>query len=98
MPYLHEAAAGGIVVTVHVQPKASKNRIVGLHGEALKICITSPPVDNKANKAVSAFLAELFSLPRSSVVLQSGQQSRIKQFHLTGLSLAAVREIIEPYL
>jgi uncharacterized protein len=69
----------GIHVRVHLQPRASQNRIVGVHGEAMKITLTAPPVDGAANAALLRFLAKLLAIPQSSISLLSGEKSREKQ-------------------
>ena len=97
-PWLRPAPDGGVLLTVHVQPKASRTRIAGLHGEAVKISITAPPVDGKANEALTAFLAKFFHLPKAAVVLEAGQQGRTKRFHLTGLDPATATAILSPHL
>jgi uncharacterized protein len=96
--YLREEKDGTLALTVRVQPKASRDRITGLHGEAVKLSITAPPVDGKANLAVSRFLSQLLGLPGSAVVLRSGQQGRTKKFHLHGLSLAEAEAILAKHL
>lgn len=73
-------------LNVYVQPKASANRIAGLHAGTLKICITAPPVDGKANKAIIAYLARFFGLPKAAVSIDSGQHSRTKRIHISGMS------------
>lgn len=73
----------GIVFKIHVQPKASKNAIVGLHDDALKIRLTAPPVDGAANKMCAAFLAKVLGVPKSSVAIVSGLTSRNKQVCVT---------------
>ncbi len=98
MPYLTVQADGAILLRLHVQPRAAQNQIAGLQGEALKLRLSAPPVDGKANKAVLAFLAELFSLPKSALSLKSGQQSRQKTVLVTGASEAAIRERLAAYL
>lgn len=65
---------------VHVQPRASRDEIVGLHGEALKVRITAPPVDGKANKHLGQFLAKAFGVSKGAVELVSGETGRDKQF------------------
>jgi hypothetical protein len=71
--------AEGLVLSVWVQPKASRNAIQGVHGEALKIALTAPPVDGAANKACIAFLAKKLGLAKSAVAIVSGQTSRNKR-------------------
>ena len=71
--------AEGLVLSVWVQPKASRNAIQGVHGEALKIALTAPPVDGAANKACIAFLAKKLGLAKSAVAIVSGQTSRSKR-------------------
>ena len=99
MTCLRLAKDGTVLLTVHVQPKASRARVAGLFGdEAVKICITAPPVDGKANEALIRFLAALFKLPKSAVTLEAGQQGRTKQFRLTGITLTAAEAILAPLL
>ena len=69
----------GIVFKVFVQPKASKNMIVGLHGDALKIKLTAPPVDNAANLMCVKFLAKALNVTKSSLDIIAGHTSRNKQ-------------------
>jgi hypothetical protein len=69
----------GVVITIFVQPRASKNMIAGLHGDALKIKLTAPPVDNAANKMCVQFLAKCLDISKSSLEIISGQTSRTKQ-------------------
>jgi uncharacterized protein len=69
----------GLVITIFVQPRASKNQIAGLHGDALKIKLTAPPVDNAANKMCLQFLAKCLDISKSSLEMLSGQTSRTKQ-------------------
>lgn len=79
MPVPWSVTAPGVVLRVHLQPRASRDRVVGLHGEALKIALTAPPVENAANTALLAFLATLCGVARSSVSLVAGEKSREKR-------------------
>lgn len=63
---------------VYLQPRASRDEIVGPHGEALKIRITAPPVEGKANTHLIRYLAGCFAVPRSQVVIEKGETSRNK--------------------
>jgi len=85
-------------LALHIQPKASKNRIIGLHGENLKLTVTAPPTDGKANKAVIKFLADFFAIPKTGVTIKSGLQSRKKRILLSGISLSEAREKIDAVL
>ena len=99
MTYLREQADGASVrLSIHVQPKASRTRLAGLHGEALKLCLTSPPVDGKANAAVIKFFAKLFKTPRAAVILTSGEASRDKRLILAGISAAQAEAVLRPLL
>ncbi len=95
MEYLTEGPDGAPLLTVYVQPKASQNKIAGLHGEAVKLMITAPPVDGQANKAVLNFIAKSFRLPKSQVTLHSGHQSRTKRLRLEGITLAEAQALLD---
>lgn len=69
----------GVSFKVYVQPKASKNQIVGIHGDALKIRLTAPPVEGAANKMCLKFLAKCLSVAVSRLEILSGHSSRTKQ-------------------
>ena len=70
------------MLDVHIQPKSSRDRLDGPHGGRLKIRITAPPVDGKANRHLTRYLAGLFSVPRRQVVLVSGETSRNKRIRI----------------
>ncbi len=84
----------GVLVRIHVQPRAAKNGFCGIHGGALKLRITAPPVDGKANELIIAILAKLFRVPKAAVSLVSGQQSRQKRFRVAGIGLDTALEIL----
>ena len=65
-----------------------------MHGKAVKLCITAPPVDDKANTAVLAFLAKIFGLPKSALQIKTGRQSRNKQIIITETSLAQAQQAL----
>lgn len=98
MPYLSIDSKGEVMLAVHVQPKASRNSVSGIHDNCLKIAVTSPPVDGKANKAIIQFLSKLLKIPKKDILLKSGQSSRRKLFHISGSSLEVVRGYIESVL
>ncbi len=76
--------ATGAMFRVRVQPGASKNEIVGVQQDALKIRISAPPVEGKANRALVQFLAEQLAVKRSQVEIMSGHTTRIKTIHIIG--------------
>lgn len=69
----------GIAFRVYIQPRSSKNMIVGLHADALKIKLMAPPVDGAANKMCLQFLARTLGVSKSSLEILSGQSSRTKR-------------------
>lgn len=77
----------GITFSVKVQPRARKNAITGTIGDALKLSLTAPPVEGKANQAVINFLADFFDIPRSSVTIASGKTNRLKMMNIRGARL-----------
>jgi uncharacterized protein len=86
-----QSASGGCVVNVRVIPRASKNQIQGVLGDALKIRLQAPPVEGKANEALVCFLAEILNLPSRSIILLSGETGRNKRVLLGGLVEAEAR-------
>lgn len=94
--WLRVAADGRLTLTLHIQPGAKKTECAGRHGDALKIRLSAPPVDGKANDALLRFLADQLALPRSAVLLKSGQTSRQKVVEITGSTPEAVRAIAGP--
>lgn len=84
--------AAGASFSVKVHPRARKNAITGELGDALKVSLTAPPAEGRANAALVEFLAELLKVPRSSVTIASGQSSRNKVVRVRGLSAAQVEE------
>lgn len=87
MVKLNQSAAG-VTFSVRVQPRARRNAIVGEFGDALKLALTAPPLEGKANQACIEFFAEALNLPRSSLRIASGQTSRNKVIGVTGISAA----------
>jgi len=88
----------GATFSVRVHPRAKKNAIAGEVGEAMKVALTAPPVEGRANEACIAFFAELLNVPRSSVTIAAGQSSRNKVIRVAGMAAAQVREKLRPAL
>ncbi len=84
--------AGGTLLAVKLQPRASRNEIGEPLGDELKIKVTAPPVDAAANQALVEFLADKLGCPRGRVELIRGQTSRHKTLKLHGLPPAQVLE------
>ena len=93
VPYLHPGE-GGVLVDLMVQPRASRNEIVGLQGEALKVRLTSPPVEGAANKLCGEFFAKLLGVAKGEVTLVSGERSRHKRLLIRGVDLSEAERII----
>ena len=88
---LHESN-GGVSFAVKVHPRAKKNAITGELGDALKVSLTTPPVDGRANEACVELFAKLLKVPRSSVTIAAGQTSRNKVVRVVGVSGEYVRD------
>ncbi|ENM5773492.1 YggU family protein [Vibrio mimicus] len=71
-----------LLLRLYIQPKASRDSIVGLHGEELKVAITAPPIDGKANAHLSKFLAKQCKVAKGSVVIEKGELGRHKQVRI----------------
>jgi uncharacterized protein (TIGR00251 family) len=91
---LKESQAG-TTFAVKIHPRAKKNAITGQVGDALKVALTAPPIDGKANQACIEFFAKLLKVPRSSVTIAAGQTSRNKVIRVTGLSAEEIKKRLE---
>src|SRR5690349_6337338 len=85
-------SASGVTFAVRVHPRARKNAITGAVGDALKLALTAPPVEGKANQSVIEFYADLIQIHRSSATIASGETSRNKVVRISGLGRAAVEQ------
>ena len=83
-----------VCLSVRVQPRSSKSGVAGMHGEQIKICLKSAPVDNAANKECCVLLAKALGVPRSSVSVMNGASSRSKVLKVEGVTPADVREAL----
>jgi len=93
MALIHSSRSG-VSFAIRVHPRAKKNAITGELGDALKVSLTTPPIDGRANEACIEFFAKLLKVPRSSVTIASGQTSRNKLIRVAGLSADEVRKRI----
>jgi uncharacterized protein len=81
----------GATFAIKVQPRAKKNGITGELGDALKVVLSAPPVDGRANEACIEFFANLLKVPGSSITIASGARGRRKVIRVAGLSAEEVR-------
>ncbi|MGA2965733.1 MAG: DUF167 domain-containing protein [Terriglobales bacterium] len=91
---IHNSPSGA-TFAVKVHPRAKKNAITGEVGDALKLSLTAPPADGKANDACIEFFAKLLNVPRSSVTIATGHASRNKLIRVAGLSAEEVRQRLQ---
>jgi len=98
MPSWMHSHHDGVTLDLFVQPRASKNRIVGVQGDELKVSLTSPPVDGAANALCRDFFAKLLKRSKGSVTLLSGEKSRHKKVLIEGVSIDEVRQVVESAL
>lgn len=89
MPLLAERG-GDVLLAIHLQPRATRTELAGLHGDALKVRVAAPPAGGAANEALRAFLADRLGLPPSRVRIQRGTTSRAKVVCLQGVRAAEV--------
>ncbi len=82
----------GISIAIRVHPRAKKDAITGEIGGALKLSLTTPPVEGRANEACIEFFAKLLKVPRSSVTIASGLTSRNKVVRVAGVTAQNVRD------
>lgn len=88
MSWWRRTPAGSLVLAVHAQPGAKRTEVAGVHGEALKIRVAAPALEDRANEALVEFLAERFAVPRRQVRLTGGARSREKRFEIEGAAVA----------
>lgn len=98
MTYLTVKTDREVLLNLYIQPKSSRDRITGLHDGALKLTVTAPPVDGKANSRVIAFLARLLKIPKSSITIVSGHQGRRKKVSISGFDPNHIRQALDPFL
>jgi uncharacterized protein (TIGR00251 family) len=85
----------GVVIAVRVAPRASRDAIEGEYAGALKVRLTAPPVDDRANEALRRFLAERLKVPVSAVKILSGEKSRNKRVLISGATREQIVALID---
>lgn len=88
----------GVTLLLHCQPGAKVSRVVGEHGERLKISLNAPAVDNKANDVLIVWLSDCLNIPRKQIELLSGHTSRQKRVLIRGLDVEQTRAMLYPSL
>jgi uncharacterized protein len=89
-----ETRGAAVRFAVHVQPRASQTKIRGLHGDAIKVQLSAPPVDGAANEALRDLFAELLGVARSAVRIVAGEHSRRKVVEVAGVDQESVRRLV----
>ncbi|HKL20449.1 MAG TPA: DUF167 domain-containing protein [Tichowtungia sp.] len=82
----------GLDVRIRAVPRASKNEIQGIYDGALKVRLTSPPVDGKANRALIKFLSKTLNISKAQIELKQGQTGRSKTLHIQGMTPSEIRK------
>jgi len=85
----------GVVLEVVLSPRSSQEKILGLYNNRLKVCVTAPPVDGKANGALCKFLAKKLKVPAGQVSVIRGMTSREKSIEILGISVKELLEKLE---
>ena len=83
-----------MIVSVRVQPRASKDEIAGAMGGALKIRLRAPAVEDRANEALCEYLADLLKTPKAAVRILSGHHSRSKRVEVSGVTEQQVLALV----
>ena len=86
--------ADAVTFDVVVVPRASRSKIVGLHGSALKLTLAAPPVDGEANAELCALLAKSLGVPKRAVRVLHGEHSKTKTIQVEGVDAQRVRSLL----
>lgn len=89
-----EEIKGGVRLHLFIQPKSSKNQIVGPHNGMLKIKISAPPVDGEANAELIEYLSKFFKVPKRNITLVKGDAGRQKTVDVEGISLSDAEALV----
>ncbi|MFS4458532.1 DUF167 domain-containing protein [Bdellovibrio sp. HCB2-146] len=90
-----ESIQGGVRLHLFIQPKASKNEVIGPHNGEIKIKLTSPPVDGKANEGLIEFLSDIFDIPKRDITLVKGETNRHKVVEILGADLQKAHTLMK---
>ena len=89
-----DRSRGTVTISVRVQPRASKDQIAGTIEGALKVRLTAPAVENRANEALIEFLSRLLKTPKSAVRIQSGERGRHKRVEVRGVTGQQILDLL----
>jgi len=81
-----------VKLQVQVQPNSKRNEILGFDGRILKVKISAPPVDGKANKALIEFLSKFFGIRKSAITIEKGETGKKKTILLEGMTQSQIQE------
>lgn len=83
-----------VLIAVRVAPRSSRDAILGVHAGALKVALTAPPVDGKANEALTTLLSKALHVPRSAITIERGDHARNKTVRIHGINAAGVQALV----
>ena len=85
----------GVLFTVHIQPRASRNEVCGVQGDEIKLRLTAPPVEDAANTLCVEYIAKLLGIAKSRVSITSGAKSRHKTIKVTGIASEGILSLLK---
>jgi uncharacterized protein (TIGR00251 family) len=85
---------GAVIFAVRVIPRGTRNAIEGAYGEALKVRLTAPALENRANEALRRLLAECLNVPMAAVRIVAGEKSRTKRISISGITRGRTVELL----
>lgn len=89
------AGTGGVEIDVQVVPRASRSRVVGLHGDRVKVQLAAPPVDGAANAELVELLGDVLGVARRSIAIVRGETSKRKTVRIENADVDAIRRALE---
>lgn len=94
MPAWLRASDGAVTLDLAIQPRASRSRVVGEHGDRLKVQIAAPPVDGEANAALIELLADVLDVPRRQIEIAAGATGKRKTVRVLGLDAETIERAL----
>ena len=85
----------GVTFAIKVHPRARRNAVTGVVGDALKVALTAPPVEGRANEALIDFLSSILKTSKSAVRIRSGEQSRSKRVEIFGVTRQQIEALLQ---